>query len=95
VAEPFYDLAWERNNEIWVAEVKSLTRRSEERQLRLAVGQVLRYAQQLESKDKPVVKVIAVEEEPIDGTLKGLCLSLGVRLVWPATFGQLTRAAIR
>jgi hypothetical protein len=90
VAEPFYDLAWERNGQIWVAEVKSLTTRNEERQLRLAVGQVLRYAQQLAYKGKPVVKVIATEREPVDPTWMDLCAGLGIELVWPATFGQLT-----
>jgi hypothetical protein len=90
VAEPFYDLAWERDGEIWVAEVKSLTPRNEERQLRFAVGQVLRYAQQLTNKGKPVVTVIATEREPSDGSWKTLCASLGIKLVWPSTFGDLT-----
>ena len=90
VAEPFYDLAWERNGEIWVAEVKSLTTRNEERQMRLAIGQILRYAQQLAYKSKPVVMVIAVEREPADATWKTLCTSLQIRLAWPGTFEQLT-----
>ena len=85
VAEPPYDLAWESNGTICVAEVKSLTRRNEERQLRMAVGQVLRYAQQLAYKQKPVAKIIATERKPADPTWLDLCASLGIKLVWPGT----------
>lgn len=41
--EPNFDLAWESNGRVFVAEVKSITPRNEERQLRLGLGQVLRY----------------------------------------------------
>ena len=41
--EPQYDLSWETPDATMVAEVKSLTARNEERQLRLGLGQVLRY----------------------------------------------------
>lgn len=37
-AEPDYDLAWEVGNIVYVAEVKSVTNRNEERQLRLGLG---------------------------------------------------------
>jgi hypothetical protein len=39
LAEPPYDLAWEIREAIYIAEIKSLMRRSEERQLRFALGQ--------------------------------------------------------
>lgn len=42
--EPQYDLAWQEGDMLYVAEVKSLTAANEERQLRLGLGQVLRYA---------------------------------------------------
>lgn len=70
-------------------EVKSLTRRNEERQLRMAVGQVLRYGQQLAYKNKPIVASIAVERKPSDPSWIDLCNSLGITLVWPGTFDQL------
>jgi hypothetical protein len=41
--EPQYDLAWLAGDTLYVAEVKSLTAANEERQLRLGLGQVLRY----------------------------------------------------
>jgi hypothetical protein len=45
--EPQYDLAWEAGDVTWVAEVKSITPQNEERRLRQALGQVLRYRQLL------------------------------------------------
>jgi hypothetical protein len=85
-AEPPYDLAWEDGATLFVAEIKSLTLQNEERQLRLALGQVLRYAQQLAYKDKPIQKVIAVERRPTDMTWIELCAGYEVTLVWPETF---------
>jgi hypothetical protein len=86
IAEPPYDLAWELDGSIFVAEIKSLTRQNEERQLRLALGQVLRYAQQLAYKGKPIRKLIAVEREPTDATWVRLCDDYDVRPVWPEGF---------
>ena len=42
-ADPNYDLAWRDAGTVYVAEVKSRTDQNEERQLRLGLGQVLRY----------------------------------------------------
>ncbi len=89
VAEPPYDLAWEVDQTMFVAEIKSLTNRNEERQLRLALGQVLRYAQQLGYKNRPVERIIAVEREPRDTTWVELCAHHDVRLVWPETFAEI------
>jgi hypothetical protein len=86
--EPPFDLGWETNGMLFVAEVKSLTRRNEEKQLRLGLGQVLRYAHQLEAKGKPVRAVLSVEHEPSDGSWLELCGRLGVIVVWPGAFGQ-------
>jgi hypothetical protein len=47
IAEPLYDLSWWDGEFFCVAEVKSLTARNEEPQLRLGLGQVLRYRQRL------------------------------------------------
>ena len=44
-SEPQYDLAWLANDMLYVCEVKSLTKDNEERQLRMAIGQVIRYRQ--------------------------------------------------
>jgi hypothetical protein len=82
---PLYDLAWETESAIFVAEVKSLTLANEERQLRLGLGQVLRYWHALSHRRKPVTAVLAVEQKPADESWLALCDRLGVRLVWPDT----------
>jgi hypothetical protein len=41
--EPNYDLAWEYGGSIYLAEVKSITDVNEEGQLRLGLGQLLRF----------------------------------------------------
>jgi hypothetical protein len=80
---PSYDLAWETETMIFVAEVKSLTLANEERQLRLGLGQVLRYWHALSYHPKPVIAVLAVEEKPADESWLALCDRLGIWLVWP------------
>jgi hypothetical protein len=87
--EPNYDLAWEDGGCLFVAEVKSLKAVNEERQLRLGVGQVLRYKQVLARTGKPVVAVLATEREPSDHSWLELCQALGIALVWPGSFDKL------
>jgi hypothetical protein len=81
--EPQYDLAWEAGDVTWVAEVKSITPQNEERQLRQALGQVLRYRQVLTEWRRDVRALIAVEREPSDATWPVLCAEEGIVLVWP------------
>jgi len=81
---PQYDLAWQTAEAVFVAEVKSLPQVHEEQQLRLGLGQVLRYRQQLVSRGKRTVAVLMVEHEPADPTWTDVCASAGVRLWWPA-----------
>jgi hypothetical protein len=40
--EPNFDLAWENDGAVYVAEVRSITDRNEEKRLRLGLGQILR-----------------------------------------------------
>ena len=87
--EPNFDIAWRNGEVLFVAEVKSLTPANQEKQLRLGLGQVLRYRNLLESGQDEVVAVLAVEHEPSDARWLSLCADLGVRLVWPGTFEQL------
>jgi hypothetical protein len=68
--------------------VKSITDANEEKQLRLGLGQVLRY-QNLLSKNGAVHAVLAVERQPTDVTWLGLCDHLGVKLVWPECWSEL------
>jgi hypothetical protein len=80
---PPYDLALETPTAIFVAEVKSLTPANAEHQLRLGLGQVLRYWHTMANYDKPVIPLLAVEQKPEDSSWLGLCERLGVHLVWP------------
>jgi hypothetical protein len=86
--EPQFDLAWLDGDELYIAEVKSSTASNEERQLRLGLGQVLRYAHLL-SVHYRVRPVLAVERQPADDSWQGLCDQHGVLLVWPPSFGPL------
>jgi len=83
-SEPKYDLAWLANDMLYVCEVKSLTCENEERQLRMATGQVIRYRQQLTAKGhEPCFAVICVEQQPSDLSWDELCESEGIILIWP------------
>ncbi len=80
--EPNFDLAWMQNREIWVAEIKSITDANEEKQLRLGLGQLLRYRQLLSSKGA-VRAVLVVERQPLDASWESLCEELKILLIWP------------
>jgi hypothetical protein len=81
--EPRYDLAWARGQTIWVAEVKSVSSLNEERQLRTAIGQVLRYRQKLTAIGHDVQAVIVSSRPPADATWDELCRMEGIILTWP------------
>lgn len=86
---PPYDLAWTQQGTLFVAEVKSLTPANEERQLRLGLGQILRYAHTLRASGVDRVQAVLVaEHEPDDLTWLATCSELGVILTWPTRFGQ-------
>ena len=80
--EPNFDLAWEAGGTVFVAEVKSITDDNEEEQLRLGLGQVLRYRQRLESLGhEHVVAVLVPERSPRDASWADLCRELRVVLM--------------
>lgn len=85
--EPNYDLAWKIDDEIWIAEIKSITNSNEEKQLRLGLGQILRYCQLLQPKGK-VHGVLAIERAPSDITWIALCNDHNILLVWPEVFSE-------
>jgi hypothetical protein len=64
--EPQFYVAWIAGRSLFVAEVKSLTKRNEEQQLRLGLGQVLRYRNLLADGSRQVVAVLALEQSPSD-----------------------------
>jgi hypothetical protein len=86
--EPNFDLAWEAGDSISVAEIKSTTPENEERQLRLGLGQVLRYRQLLEGKHRRAVRAVLVaERRPRDESWRDLCGQLAVLFTTPDEFG--------
>lgn len=87
--EPNFDLAWRSSEMVFVAEVKSITPTNEERQLRLGLGQVLRYRALLHRRYDDVRAVLAVERAPADRSWIDLCQDLGVLLLWPESFPTL------
>lgn len=88
--QPNFDIAWENRGVIWVAEVKSLTDGNEEKQLRLGLGQILRY-QQLVSQARAARAALVTEREPRDKTWIDLCGQLGIVLAWPGNWGSILR----
>jgi hypothetical protein len=84
--ESNFDLAWERNGVVYVAEVKSITPQNEERQLRLGLGQVLRYRSLLRTVGHDVRAVLVAENEPQDQSWRRLCEQLDVLLLAPPDF---------
>ncbi|MER7418072.1 hypothetical protein ABT346_15040 [Micromonospora peucetia] len=82
--DPLFDLAWLSRDVLNVAEVKSTTFANEESQLRLGLGQVLRYRQQLSAPGREVVAWLVPEREPSDRTWTQVCTGAGVHLSWPA-----------
>ena len=84
--EPNFDLAWQHDDVIFVAEIKSITPRNEERQLRLGLGQVLRYRNRIGAAGQTAHAVLVAEHAPTDSTWSALCDELGVVLTYPDRF---------
>lgn len=85
--DPDADLLWERDGTVFVAEVKSITDSNEEKQLRLALGQVLRYRQLLAVAGHRAIAVLVAERAPAE-SWQALCEELGVVLAWPGDFAR-------
>jgi len=80
---PNFDIAWQVDGIVYVAEMKSLTRDNEEMQLRLGLGQVLMYRHLL-AQHYPIVRaILVVEHEPTSRAWQNHCDELDVLLVWP------------
>ena len=85
-SEPNFDLAWDEGSTTFVVEVKSITATNQEKQLRLGLGQVLRYRHTIAASGRDCVAVLAAEREPDDGSWQSLCDELDVLLVFPGSF---------
>lgn len=86
VGEPDFDLAWMIGETVFVAEVKSTTEDNEEHQLRLGLGQVLRYRHRIAGDGRRVVAVLVPEQRPRNKGWPELCQTLEVRIGWPGEF---------
>lgn len=75
---------------LYVAEVKSVTRENEEHQLRLGLGQLLRYCHLLRSRSEHVIPVLVPELKPRDPEWYHLCKALDVKLAFPPEFAALS-----
>jgi hypothetical protein len=87
--DPNFDVAWEQEDRLFVAEVKSLTADNEERQLRLGLRQVLRYRSILAQDGHAVTAVLALERPPQDRSWQELCDELDVVLAAAPNFAAL------
>ena len=80
---PRYDLAWWDDADLHVAEIKSTTPANEEHQLRMGLGQLLRYRHALSTDGMTVHATLYVEQQPADPAWSDLCRTLQVTLRWP------------
>jgi hypothetical protein len=88
--EPDFDIAWKLHGVAYVGEVKSITSSNEERQLRLGLGQVLRYRNILSRQLRCQVRAVLIPERiPSDESWSRLCNELDVQLVAPPKFETL------
>lgn len=85
---PRFDAGWSRGDDIFIAEVKSLTGASEDQQIRLGIGQVLDYAHQLQlgRTDIRVCPVLALEMRPTEPRWTSLTEANGILLTWAPVF---------
>jgi len=87
--EPNFDLAWQKGETAFVAEIKSITDDNEEEQLRLGLGQALRYRHHLQRIGYPkVIAVLVPERSPRDPSWADLCHELQVVLLHGGNLDQ-------
>lgn len=92
--EPDFDLGLILDSRLIVCEVKSTSVANEEKQLRLGLGQVLRYQDRLRRlyPETEILAVLAVESPPTDPAWCDLTLAVGVTLTWPPDWPGLSLA---
>ncbi|SEC01749.1 hypothetical protein SAMN05216483_0887 [Streptomyces sp. 2131.1] len=85
---PQFDAGWVIEDEIFIAEVKSLTGTSQDQQIRLGIGQVLDYVHQLQrpGSGHSIRPVLVLEKRPMDGRWASLAQAVGIRLAWGPRF---------
>src|SRR5262249_2616615 len=88
--DPDWDLAFWHGSTFVVAEVKSLNRTNEERQLRLGLGQLLRYRHRLAAHHETVRAMLVTDREPVDQSWREVCNGVGVELCWRGSLPALS-----
>lgn len=85
---PRFEAGWSRGDDVFIAEVKSLTGASEDQQIRLGIGQVLDYAHQLQLARTcgRVRPVLVLEKQPTDPRWTSLAETSGILLTWAPDF---------
>lgn len=85
---PQFDAGWSRGEDVFVAEVKSLTGAREDQQIRLGIGQVLDYTHQLGAahRGRRIHPVLVLEKRPSEARWVALARGVGIRLVWAPEF---------
>ncbi|MCZ7456700.1 hypothetical protein [Streptomyces sp. WMMC940] len=88
---PEFDAGWSRGEDVFIAEVKSLTGAREDQQIRLGIGQVLDYAHQLRTAYPRTAThpVLVLERRPSAARWTALAESIGLRLTWGPDFAGL------
>ncbi|WP_329169811.1 hypothetical protein OG754_00495 [Streptomyces decoyicus] len=85
---PRFDAGWSRDDDVFIAEVKSLTGASEDQQIRLGIGQVLDYAHQIQLARTfgRVRPVLVLEKQSADPRWTSLAEASGILLTWAPAF---------
>ncbi|MFI1718878.1 hypothetical protein [Streptomyces litmocidini] len=85
---PRFDAGWSRGDEVFIAEVKSLSDANEDQQIRLGIGQILDYAHQLKlARTHGLVRpVLVLERQPGDPRWVSLASESGILLTWAPGF---------
>jgi hypothetical protein len=82
-----FDVAWRDGKTMTLVEVKTLSTTNEAAQIRLAVGQILDYADLLRSRGVSSVRcAICVPHAVLSRRYVALCQTLGITLAWPPNY---------
>jgi hypothetical protein len=88
-----FDLAWQQDERLAFAEIKSLPAARESQRLRLGLGQCLFYRHVLQlHTGTPVAAHLVIPRQPRDPRWRAVCAAVGVTLTWPPDFAGILAA---
>jgi len=85
-----FDIGWRNNNKYFIAEIKSITEKNEEKQLRLGLGQILRYLSKTDRNLNNIIPVL-IAEKIIDKSWHKTCNDYNVKLLTPENFENILK----